>query len=98
MPYLFFSRKLNGAEYNYEIYNKEILAIVRSLEEFDFELRGLAKFKVYSDYKNLEYFITIRKLTERQIRWSLALSRYNFRIIHVAGKSNSRADALSRRD
>ena len=75
-----------------------MLAIVRSLEEFDCELRGLAEFEVYSDHKNLQYFMTVRKLTERQMRWSLTLSRYNFRIIHVSGANNGRADALSRRD
>ena len=68
MPCSFYSRKLNGAKYNYEIYDKEMLAIVRSLEEFDYKLRGLASFEVYSDYKNLEYFIIVRKLTKRQIR------------------------------
>jgi transposase InsO family protein len=98
VPCSFYSRKLNGAECNYEIYDKEMLAIVRSLEEFDCELRGLASFEVYSDHKNLEYFMTVRKLTERQMRWSLVLSRYNFRIVHVSGTKNGRADALSRRD
>ncbi len=42
-----------------------MLAIVRSLEEFDSELCRLAEFKVHSDHKNLEYFMTMRKLTER---------------------------------
>ena len=42
--------------------------------------------------------MTIRKLTERQMRWSLILSRYKFKIIHVPGKDNERADALLRRD
>ena len=42
--------------------------------------------------------MTVRKLTERQMRWALVLSRYNFRIVHVAGTNNGRADALSRRD
>ena len=65
VPCSFYSRKLNGAGYNYEIYDKEILAIVRTLKEFDSELRGLQEFEVYSDYKNLEYFITVRKLTKR---------------------------------
>ena len=53
VPCSFYSRKLNGAECNYEIYNKEILVIVRSLEEFDSKLRELAKFEVHSNYKNL---------------------------------------------
>ena len=98
VPCAFFSRKLSGPECNYEIYDKEMLAIVRSLEEWDAELRSLKEFEVYSDHKNLEYFMTVRKLNERQMRWSLVLSRYNFRIIHVSGAKNGRADALSRRD
>ena len=65
VPCSFYSRKLNGAECNYEIYDKEMFAIVRTLEEFDSELRGLQEFEVYSNYKNLEYFITVKKLTER---------------------------------
>ena len=98
VPCAFFSKKNNPAEYNYKIYDKEMLAIVRYLEEWDVELRGVKEFDICTDYKNLEYFITIRKLTERQIRWSLTLSRYNFRIVHVPSKSNKRADALLRRD
>jgi hypothetical protein len=42
--------------------------------------------------------MTVRKLTERQIRWSLILSRFNFKIRHIDGKDNVLADALSRRD
>jgi hypothetical protein len=42
--------------------------------------------------------MTVQKLTERQMRWSLILSRYKFKIVHVPGKQNERADALSRRD
>lgn len=98
VPCAFFSKKNNPAECNYEIYDKEMLAIVRCLEEWDAELRGVKEFDICTDHKNLEYFMTVRKLTERQMRWSLILSRYKFRIIHVPGKHNERADALSRRD
>jgi hypothetical protein len=42
--------------------------------------------------------ITVCKLTERQIRWSLIFSRYNFVIVHILGKENKRADTLSKRD
>jgi hypothetical protein len=68
------------------------------LKEWDAELRGLKEFDICTDDKSLEYFMTVRKLTERQMRWSLILSRYNFRIVHVPGKNNERADALLRRD
>jgi hypothetical protein len=97
-PCAFFSKKLLPAEANYEIYDKEMLAIIRCLEEWDSELRSVQLFEVWSDHKNLEYFMTTRKLSERQIRWSLVLSRYNFKIRHIEGKENVLADALSRRD
>ena len=75
-----------------------MLAIIRCLQEWDAELRGVRSFEIHTDHKNLEYFMTARKLTERQMRWSLILSRYTFQIVHVPGKENERADALSRRD
>jgi hypothetical protein len=66
--YAFFSKKNNPVEYNYEIYDKELLVIIRCLEEWDVELRGVDKFEILINYKNLEYFIIVQKLTERQIR------------------------------
>ena len=98
IPCAFFSKKLLPAECNYEIYDKEMLAIIRCLEEWEPELQGVPEFEILSDHKNLEYFMTVRKLSERQIRWSLTLSRFNFKIRHISGKGNVLADALSRRD
>jgi RNase H-like domain found in reverse transcriptase len=66
-PCAFFLKKNSPAECNYEIYDKEILAIIRSLEEWDAELRSVSKFKIRSDHKNLEYFMSVQKLTERQM-------------------------------
>jgi len=40
--------------------------------------------------------MTVRKLTEQQMRWSLILSQYNFFILYLLSKQNERADALSR--
>ena len=64
-PYTFFLKKNAPAECNYEIYDKEILTIVHYLEEWDVELRSVKNFEIRLDHKNLEYFMTIRKLTER---------------------------------
>jgi hypothetical protein len=97
-PCGFYSKKNSPAECNYEIYDKEMLAIVRCLENWDSDLRSVREFQVRTDHKNLEYFMTARKLTERQMRWSLTLSKYNFTIMYIPGKENVRADALSRRD
>jgi hypothetical protein len=97
-PYAFYSKKMSPAECNYPIYDKEMLAIVRCLEEWDAELRSVPTFTIRSDHKNLEYFMSVRKLTERQMRWSLTLARYNFTIAYTAGKENVRADVLSQRE
>lgn len=97
-PCAFFSKKNSPAECNYEIYDKEMLAIVRCLEAWDSDLRSVREFQVRTDHKNLEYFMTAQKLTERQMRWSLTLSKFNFVITYIPGKENVRADALSRRD
>ena len=55
------------------------------------------QFEIWTDHKNLEYFMKAQKLNRRQARWSLYLSRFDFALKHVAGKSMGRADSLSRR-
>jgi len=63
----FLSKFLNETERNYEIYNKEILAVIRGLENWRHLLEGVKyKFKVWTDYKNLEYFMKAEKLNQRQ--------------------------------
>ena len=58
----FIFRKLASAELNYGIYNKELLAIIRYFK-WRPEFKGLL-FLIYvlMDYKNLQYFITIKQL------------------------------------
>jgi hypothetical protein len=84
---------------NYDIHDKEILAVILSLSEWCAELEGLqdAPFLIYSDYRALEYFMTTKKLLARQAYWAEYLSRYYFKLMYRAGKSNERADALSRK-
>ena len=57
----FLSQKLAPAELNYEIYDKELLAIIRCFKQWRLELKGLL-FLIYilTDHKNLQYFITIK--------------------------------------
>jgi len=49
------------------------------------------------DHKNLEYFMTAKKLNHCQARWSLYLAHFDFRLIHRPGRSIEKPDALSRR-
>lgn len=96
-PVAFFSRKMSPAESNYEIYDKELLAIVQAFEEWRPELEGSPEpVEVITDHKALEYFMKSRLLNRRQARWSEFLSRFNFKICYRPGTQNGPADALSR--
>ena len=92
------SRKMQIAEVNYDIYDKELLAIVYCCKEWRAQLqRTEKKFIIYFDHKNLLHFTSTKQLTRRQTRWSKLLREYNFTIKHVSEEENERADALSRR-
>jgi len=75
-----------------------MLAVVRCLEAWRHFLEGaMMKFEIWTDHKNLEYFIKAQKLNRRQARWALYLSRFNFTLKHVPGSRMEKADSLSRR-
>lgn len=97
-PVAYFSSKHNPAECNYEIYDKELGAIVKAFELWRAELQG-SKFptQVLSDHKNLEYFMTTKNLSRRQARWSEYLSRFEFVIQYRPGKQGQKPDSLTRR-
>ena len=97
-PVAFISKSLSNTERNYEIYNKEMLAVVRCLEAWrHFLEEATIKFEIWTDHKNLKYFIKVQKLNRRQARWVLYLSRFNFMLKHVPGSRMGKADSLSRR-
>ncbi len=59
-------------------------------------MRSVSSFQICTDHKNLKYFITVKKLTEQQMRWSLILSQYNFFILYLLSKQNEKINALLR--
>ena len=68
-PVAFISKVFNPAECNYEIYNKELLAIVRAFKSWRLELSGVEYLvSVITDHSNLKYFMTIKQLTRRQVQ------------------------------
>jgi hypothetical protein len=97
-PIAFLSRKMSPAESNYDIHDKELLAIVAAFQDWRVYLEG-SKYpiKVLTDHKNLTYFTTTKVLNRRQVRWAELLASYNFQIHYQKGSENGRADALSRR-
>ena len=97
-PVAFISKLLNTTERNYKIHDKEMLAVIRCLEAWRHYLKGVKlEFEIWTDYKNLQYFMTSQKLNHRQARWALYLLQFNFILKHVLGKSMGKADELSRR-
>ena len=85
-PVAFLSKSLNETERNYEIYDKEMLVIIRGLEAWRHLLeRAQYKFEIWTDHKNLEYFMKVQKLNWRQARWALYLFRFDFILKHVVG-------------
>ena len=97
-PVAFISKSLSDMEQNYEIHNKEMLAVVRCLEAWRHFLEGATmKFEIWMDHKNLEYFMKAQKLNRRQARWALYLSRFDFILKHVPGSKMGKADSLSKR-
>jgi hypothetical protein len=94
-PVAYDSRSFKGAELNYPVHEKEMLAIVRALKKFRTDLLG-HKFQVWTDHKTLEHFPTQRDLSRRQARWLEFLSQYDATIRYLPGEKNVVADALSR--
>lgn len=82
-PVAFMSKSMSETKRNYEIHDKELMAIIRALDEWRHFLEGAAHpFDIWTDHWNLEYFTTAQKLTRRQARWSLFLSRFDFTLKH----------------
>lgn len=96
-PCAFFSRRLTPAEMNYDVGNRELLAVVIALKEWRHWLEGSAQpFLVWTDHKNLSYLRSARRLNSRQARWALFLGRFNFTLTFRPGSRNLKPDALSR--
>src|SRR5436190_7368487 len=96
-PVAYWSRKCTPAECNYDIHDREMLAIVECMKHWRHYLEG-SKYPVNlrSDHKNLERFMTTEILNRRQARWAEILSGYDFVLDHITGSKNP-ADGPSRR-
>jgi len=69
-----------------------------ALELWHHYLEGAkVQFEIWTDHRNLQYFMEAKKLNRRQARWALYLSRFDFNLVHKPGPTMGKADALSRR-
>jgi len=96
-PVAFLSKSLDEVQRNYDIGDKEMLAIIRALTEWRHLLEGAEhRFEILSDHQNLKSFMAAKNLNWQQARWSLYLSRFDFLLTHRPGKHCGKPDALSR--
>jgi len=95
LPISYVSRLLNGAEQNYSTIERELLAIVYSVNYFRPYLFG-CKFSLVTDHKPLVWLNSVKDPSSRLVRWRLKLAEYDYEMLYKAGKINANADALSR--
>ncbi len=94
---IFYSKNMILAECNYEIYDKELLIIIRCLKHWCSELKCTdILIKIFINHLNLKYFMIIKELTWQQIRWAEKLFEYNFKIIYQSEKQNLKVNTLIR--
>ena len=95
-PVAFYSRTFGPAELNYEIYDKEMLAIVESLEHYRHLFEGLGQqITIYSDHHNLLWFTETKVYNHRQAHWAEKLLKYDFVIHFHPGAQGEKPDTLS---
>ncbi|XP_061136628.1 uncharacterized protein LOC133155378 [Syngnathus typhle] len=96
-PCAYLSRRMTPAEQNYDVGDRELLAVKQALEEWRHWLEGAQQpFLVWTDHKNLQYIKNAKRLNSRQARWSLFFNSFNFTLSYRPGSKNAKPDALSR--
>ena len=96
-PISYYSATFTPTERNYDIYERELLAVMKALAHWRSYL-GWTKvpFTILTDHANLQYWKAPRNLNRRTARWHADLQEYDYEIQHIPGKANTTADALSR--
>ncbi|CDF35428.1 unnamed protein product [Chondrus crispus] len=95
-PVSFMSHRPSEAENNWDTGDQELLGFIVALREWDVYLRG-RKFEFHKDHEPIRYLQSKARLIGRKERWLDELQSYDYDVIHIPGKQNVVADALSRR-
>ena len=95
-PVAYFSEKLSGPSLNYSTYDKELYALVRTLETWQHYLWP-KEFVIHSDHESLKHIKSQAKLNRRHAKWVEFIETFPYVIKHKKGKENVIVDALSRR-
>ncbi len=90
-------KKLTELKKRYKVHDKELLAIVKALQDWRPYLADTEKsIQIYTDHKNLRNFVTMKQLNWQQVRWAEQLVNYKFQIHYKKDNENGEADALSK--
>ena len=95
-PVAYFSEKLNGAQLNYPVYDKELYALVHALETWQHYLWS-KEFIIHSDHEALKYLKGQANLNRRHAKWVEFIESFPYIVKYMKGKENVVADALSRK-
>jgi hypothetical protein len=96
-PITYYSATFTETERNYDIYNRELLAIMKAITHWRPYLIWTNKpFTILTDHANLLHWKSPRKLNRLTAHWHGKLQNYNFKLQHVPRKSHMAADTLSR--
>lgn len=95
-PIAFISRTLNKTEQNYSTNEKELLAIVWSLQKLRNYLYGIADLTIYTDHQSLIFSISDKNPNTKLKRWKNFIEEYGAKLVYKPGHQNVVADALSR--
>jgi RNase H-like domain found in reverse transcriptase/Integrase zinc binding domain len=97
-PCAYLSRSLTKEQRNYDTGDRELLAIVWALKEWRHYIQGSGHTTiVLSDHDNLQHFKVPQTIGRWMAWWTLYLSEFNIKLVHIPGKKNIQADSLSRR-
>ncbi len=93
---VFYSKNMSSAECNYEIYDKELLVIIRAFEHWWLELKLInISIKMFINHQALTSLMKDKKLSRQQMRWVQKLADFNFKIMYWSDKQNIKIDALT---
>ena len=96
-PIVFYSAMFTPTEQNYNIYNRELLAVMKALYHWRPYLAWTKEpFTILTEHTNLTYWRAPRKLDRRHTCWHADLKEYDFKMVHIPRNTNGPADALSR--
>ena len=96
-PVCYFSKKFNKHQKNYSTIEKECLALILAIQQFEVYLTSsISPIVVFSDHNPLSFLHKLKNKNQRLLRWSLLLQEFNLDIRHIKGKDNIIPDALSR--